>query len=74
MVDKGSELRTDFIDPTVQGTLSVLKLAREQRIVKKVVIISPFVAHMPMEAMMKNGFAIESVGLHPLVLVFCPRN
>jgi hypothetical protein len=46
MVDKSLEVHADSIDPTVQGTSSVLKVARRQKTVKKVVIVSSFLALM----------------------------
>ena len=36
MVDKILELRAEFIDHTVQGTLSVFKVPREQKTIEKV--------------------------------------
>jgi nucleoside-diphosphate-sugar epimerase len=62
MVDKGSDLERDFVNPAVNGTLSILESAKKEDGIRKVVIVSSFVSIMPMDAVMRNPFHIK--GMH----------
>ncbi|RFU79411.1 nad dependent epimerase dehydratase [Trichoderma arundinaceum] len=60
MVDKGSELERDFVDPAVKGTLSILDSAKKEDSIRKVVIVSSFVSLMPMDGVMRNPLHIKA--------------
>ncbi|UKZ94516.1 uncharacterized protein TrAFT101_009387 [Trichoderma asperellum] len=60
MVDKGSDLESDFVNPAVNGTLSILESAKKEGSIQKVVIVSSFVALMPLDAVMHKSFHIKA--------------
>ncbi|KAL6693902.1 hypothetical protein J3F84DRAFT_396173 [Trichoderma pleuroticola] len=60
MVDKGIELERDFVDPAVNGTLSILESAKEEPSIRKVAIVSSFLSLMPMDGVMRNPFHINA--------------
>nr|WNZ75585.1 hypothetical protein [Trichoderma harzianum] len=60
MVDKGVELERDFVDPAVNGTLSILESAKKEPSIQKVAIVSSFLSLMPMDGVMRNPFHIKA--------------
>ncbi|KAK4065597.1 hypothetical protein Trihar35433_7717 [Trichoderma harzianum] len=60
MVDKGVELERDFVDPAVNGTLSILESAKKEPSIRKVAIVSSFLSLMPMDGVMRNPFHIKA--------------
>ncbi|KAL7941303.1 hypothetical protein V8C42DRAFT_355612 [Trichoderma barbatum] len=60
MVDKGTELQRDFVDPAVNGCLSILESAKKEDSIRKVTIISSFLSLMPMDGVMRNPFHIKA--------------
>ncbi|KAL6856374.1 NAD(P)-binding protein [Trichoderma novae-zelandiae] len=60
MVDKGTELQRDFVDPAVKGTLSILESSANEDSIRKVVIVSSFVTLMPVDGFMRNPFHIKA--------------
>ena len=48
MPGKGSNFQTDYLAPAVQGTLALLNAAKEVDTIKRVVIVSPIAAFMPL--------------------------
>ncbi|KAL6814398.1 hypothetical protein J3E69DRAFT_370796 [Trichoderma sp. SZMC 28015] len=60
MVDKGIELERDFVDPAVNGTLSILESAKKEPSIRKVAIVSSFLSLMPMDGVMRNPFHIKA--------------
>lgn len=61
MVDKGVELERDFVDPAVNGTLSILESAKKEPSIQKVAIVSSFLSLMPMDGVMRNPFHIKGM-------------
>jgi nucleoside-diphosphate-sugar epimerase len=61
MVDKGSDLEKDFVNPAVNGTLSILESAKKEASIQKVAIVSSFVALMPLDAVMQKSFHIKGM-------------
>lgn len=61
MVDKGSDLENDFVNPAVNGTLSILESAKKEGGIQKVVIVSSFVSLMPLDAVMQKSFHIKGM-------------
>lgn len=59
MVDKGTELERDFVDPAVKGSLSILESASKVDSIRKVAIVSSFLSLMPMDGVMQNSFHIK---------------
>ncbi|EHK19437.1 uncharacterized protein TRIVIDRAFT_156331 [Trichoderma virens Gv29-8] len=60
MVDKGTELERDFVDPAVNGSLSILESAKREPSIRKVSIVSSFLSLMPMDGVMQNPFHIKA--------------
>ncbi|EGR44747.1 uncharacterized protein TRIREDRAFT_69688 [Trichoderma reesei QM6a] len=60
MVDKGTDLTRDFVDPVVRGTLSILELSAQENSIRKVVIVSSFVSLMPLDGIVRSPFHIKA--------------
>ncbi|KAK1240407.1 hypothetical protein MKX07_004435 [Trichoderma sp. CBMAI-0711] len=60
MVDKGTDLTRDFVDPVVRGTLSILELSAQENSIRKVVIVLSFVSLMPLDGIMRSPFHIKA--------------
>ncbi|KAL6799349.1 hypothetical protein GGI42DRAFT_361286 [Trichoderma sp. SZMC 28013] len=60
MVDKGVELERDFVDPVVNGTLSILESAKKEPSIRKVAIVSSFLSLMPMDGVLRNPLHIKA--------------
>ena len=50
MPGKGSDFKTDYLDPAVQGTIALLDAAKKVDTVKRVVIVSSLLALIPLDA------------------------
>lgn len=61
MVDKGVELERDFVDPVVNGTLSILESAKKEPSIRKVAIVSSFLSLMPMDGVLRNPLHIKGM-------------
>lgn len=61
MVDKGADLENDFVNPAVNGTLSILESAKKEASIQKVAIVSSFVSLMPLDAVMQKTFHIKGM-------------
>ncbi|KAH0493380.1 hypothetical protein TgHK011_000052 [Trichoderma gracile] len=59
MVDKGTDLKRDFVDPVVRGTLSILESSAQEASIRKVVIVSSFVSLMPLDGIMRSPLHIK---------------
>ncbi|KAL7809446.1 NAD(P)-binding protein [Trichoderma gracile] len=60
MVDKGTDLKRDFLDPVVRGTLSILESSAQETSIRKVVIVSSFVSLMPLDGIMRSPLHIKA--------------
>ncbi|KAL7921238.1 NAD(P)-binding protein [Trichoderma austrokoningii] len=60
MVDKGADLENDFVNPAVNGTLSILESAKKEANIQNVAIVSSFVSLMPLDAVMQKEFHIQA--------------
>ncbi|KAL7804759.1 hypothetical protein V8C44DRAFT_352664 [Trichoderma aethiopicum] len=60
MVDRGSDLQRDFLDPVVKGTLAILESSAKEDGIRKLVIVSSFLSLMPLDGIMRNPFHIEA--------------
>ncbi|KAF5520981.1 putative uncharacterized oxidoreductase [Colletotrichum aenigma] len=62
MVGQGVDFQKDYINPAVQGTLSVLEAAKETPSIKRVLITSSILALLPLEAlfsMARDGLVVR---------------
>ena len=61
MVDRGTDLQRDFLDPIVKGTVAILGSSSKEDSIRKVVIVSSFLSLMPMDALLQNPFHIKGM-------------
>lgn len=59
MPGKGDDFRTDYLEPAVDGTLSVLNAAKASNTVKRVVITSSVLACIPLGSISASDMCIK---------------
>ncbi|EKG12658.1 NAD-dependent epimerase/dehydratase [Macrophomina phaseolina MS6] len=73
MPGKGSDFKADYVAPAVQGTESMLNAAKAEKSVKRVIIVSSFLAVVPLGKMNDSSLHVtgmaESYSLKPDVIV-----
>jgi nucleoside-diphosphate-sugar epimerase len=59
MLGKGENFETDYIKPAVEGTISLLEVAKKVDTIKRVVVVSSFLALVPLDALVTGKFVAK---------------
>lgn len=59
MPGKGSDFKSDYLEPAVQGTIALLDAAKKIESIKRVVIVSSLLALIPVEALSTGKFSAK---------------
>jgi hypothetical protein len=68
MPGKGSDFKSDYLEPAVQGTIALLDAAKEIESIKRIVVVSSLLALIPVDALATGKFAAKGNKL-PLFLI-----
>lgn len=59
MPGKGVDFKKDYVEPAVQGTISLLDAAKEFNTIKRVVIVSSVLALIPLDGLVTGNFTAK---------------
>lgn len=64
MPGKGSDVRTDYVEPAERGTVAVLEAADGQNTIKKVIVMASVLSLMPLGALASPEFSVTGMYLY----------
>lgn len=59
MPGKGSDFKSDYLEPAVQGTIALLDAAQKVESIRRVVVVSSLLALIPVEALSTGKFTAK---------------
>lgn len=73
MPGKGSDFKTDYLEPAVQGTTALLDAAKEINTIKRIVIVSSLLALIPLDALTTGKFTAKGTPPPPFTTLQSPK-